>query len=309
MELRPLDFGEIFDRAITLYVRNFVPFAGIVLVLIVPLTILQYVLDLAAQPQFDAMIRILEHPERARTEHVPTIFDSPASIALTVVSVFVAYVIWPFALNAVAVGVARLYRNKPVEFRACYEVVLRRWLSILGMLGVELLALIAWYLTSIVIVVAVVLVLAPLAAVSAAFVIVATILVLIAMLLLLAPLLVALAFSMYSIVIEDRGVRASVALGFARIFTRGEFWRTLLFALAAGAIVLGASMVVGALAMVAVVAHLVVVEVILESLARVAITPFGVVLLAVYYFDVRIRREALDLEVGLERIAAGAQFA
>ena len=36
MELRPLGFGEIFDRAVTLYIRNFVAFAGIVLVMIVP---------------------------------------------------------------------------------------------------------------------------------------------------------------------------------------------------------------------------------------------------------------------------------
>ena len=32
MELRPLGFGEIFDRAVTLYIRNFVPFAAIVMV-------------------------------------------------------------------------------------------------------------------------------------------------------------------------------------------------------------------------------------------------------------------------------------
>ena len=66
MELRPLGFGEIFDRAITLYIRNFVPFAAIVMVLVVPLAILQYFLDLSSQPQLDALVRIFTHPERIR---------------------------------------------------------------------------------------------------------------------------------------------------------------------------------------------------------------------------------------------------
>jgi hypothetical protein len=309
MELRPLGFGEIFDRAITLYIRNFVPFAGIVSVLIVPLAIVQYVLDTLEGPQFDAMIRILEHPERARTEHLPTLLDSPGSIAITFVSVFIAYIIWPFALNAVAVGVARLYRGKPVEFRACYAAVLHRWAGILAMLGVEVLVFMAWYVATIIVAVIVVLISAPfiaalpaLAAISVMVMIVAVL----AMMLLLAPIAVALAFCMYGVVIEERSVGDAVALGFTRVFNRQEFWRAVLFAISAGAIVLGATMMISAISLVAIFAHLMVLEVLLDSLARAAIAPFGVVLLAVYYFDVRIRREGYDLEVGLDRLAAGA---
>ena len=65
MELRPLGFGEIFDRAITLYIRNFVPFALIVGVMIVPLAVLQYFVDASSIPQFDAMMKILTHPGKA----------------------------------------------------------------------------------------------------------------------------------------------------------------------------------------------------------------------------------------------------
>ena len=42
------------------------------------------------------------------------------------------------------------------------------------------------------------------------------------------------------------------------------------------------------------------------SIFRAAITPFSIVLLAVYYFDVRIRREGFDLEAGLERLVESA---
>ena len=60
MELRPLGFGEIFDRAITLYIRNFLPFAGIVAVVVLPIAVLQYFIDTSSMTQFDqAMKKIL----------------------------------------------------------------------------------------------------------------------------------------------------------------------------------------------------------------------------------------------------------
>ncbi|MBV8530064.1 MAG: hypothetical protein JO104_02005, partial [Candidatus Eremiobacteraeota bacterium] len=62
MELRPLGFGEIFDRAITLYVRNFWPFFAIVLVLIVPLAVVQYFLDSSQSAQINEVLSILKHP-------------------------------------------------------------------------------------------------------------------------------------------------------------------------------------------------------------------------------------------------------
>ncbi|HEY9180348.1 MAG TPA: hypothetical protein VIO32_06480, partial [Candidatus Baltobacteraceae bacterium] len=50
--LRPLTMGEIFDRAITLYVRNFVPFSLIVLVVVVPSAVMQYFAGLHASATF-----------------------------------------------------------------------------------------------------------------------------------------------------------------------------------------------------------------------------------------------------------------
>jgi hypothetical protein len=99
-------------------------------------------------------------------------------------------------------------------------------------------------------------------------------------------------------------VLESLSLGLARIFNRTEFWRALLFAVAAGATVFGGSMMFGILAIAAAFAHLPGLQAIIEALARAVITPFAVVLLAVYYFDVRIRREGFDLEASLERLSA-----
>jgi hypothetical protein len=65
-------------------------------------------------------------------------------------------------------------------------------------------------------------------------------------------------------------------------------------------------MMLGMLGLLAAFAHQPALEAIVESLARATLAPFGVVLLAIYYFDVRIRREAFDLENSLDRLT-GAQ--
>lgn len=310
MELRPLGFGEIFDRAVTLYVRNLVPFASIVVVFVLPISILQYLLDLGSQPEFSAIVQILRHPARAQSQHMPTMFESPGLIAIFIATLFFTYLLWPFALNAVAVGVAALYRNRPVLFRTCYEIVLRRWLQIVGMILLDFVVALVWYVATVLLIAAIVVVAVLLGKVSAApmlwfwFGFIGAILVFIVSIPLLAPLYVALIFSMYSVVIEERGVLESLSLGFARIFNRAEFWRALLFAVAAGATVFGGSMMFGILAVAAAFAHLPGLQAAIEGLARAVITPFAVVLLAVYYFDVRIRREGFDLEASLERLSA-----
>jgi hypothetical protein len=308
MELRPLGFGEIFDRAVTLYIRNFIPFAAIVGVFIVPLAILEYIVDLSSQPQFDAMFQIFTHPESATTAHIPQAFNSPPAVIALVLLLVVTYAIWPFALNAVAVGVARLYRNRPVEFRACYEAVLHRWPQILGMIGIDLLVFLGWYLIAVVVIVVCAVLIgiffAAAPGVAFGFGVIFGLIGFLVLLPSLAPLLVALMFSMYAVVIEERPVIESLVLGFSRVFNRAEFWRALLFALAVFAVMLGASAIFSFIALVAAFAHMPLLEATIDSISRAVITPFAVILLAIYYFDVRIRREAFDLEASLERLTA-----
>jgi hypothetical protein len=58
------------------------------------------------------------------------------------------------------------------------------------------------------------------------------------------------------------------------------------------------------LGLAAAIVHLPVVETIIQTVPSFVITPFSAVLFAIYYFDVRIRREAFDLETSLERLTA-----
>lgn len=308
MELRPLGFGEIFDRAVTLYIRHLVPFVAIVMVLVLPMAILQYIMDAGSQPEYDAIFHVFQHPASARGQHIPTMFDSPGTIAALIAVVLLSYTIAPFVFNAVAVGVARLYRGRPVEFRACYEAALARWPQILGVIAIEFLVVVGIETAFALVMVAVVLLIFALHSVLAAIVplaVAAAVLLFIAMLLFAAPLGVALSFAMYGVVIEERGVVESLLLGFSRVFNRSEFWRAMLFAIAALAIIFGASTMFGMFAIVAAIFHLPLLEVIIQSLPSAIVNPLAVVIFAVYYFDVRIRREAFDVEAGLERLAAG----
>lgn len=308
MELRPLGFGEIFDRAVTLYVRNFVPFVAIALVMVLPLAIMGYFIALSSQPQYDWMIRVFQHPSRAGTQPIPTVLDSPGALTLLVATMLLSYALWPFVMNAVAVGVARLYRGRPVEFRACYEVVLRRWPQILGLTGIGILAVFGWYIAVATVALVIVLVGVALGAAVPAFAFVfgflAVLFVLFLMLPLLAPLVVALAFAMYAAVIEERSVIPSLLLGFSRVFNRTEFWRAMLFSLAVAAIVFAGSTMFSILGLAAAFVHLPGLQSVIQAFPNAVISPFAIVLLAVYYFDVRIRREAYDLETSLERLAA-----
>jgi hypothetical protein len=304
MELRPLGFGEIFDRAITLFVRNFWPFLAIVLILIVPLAVVQYFLDSSQSAQIYEMLRVLQHPG-SPPPPMGSLFGSPGEIVALLVTALIFYTLWPFALNAVAIGVARLYRGRPVEFAACYRAVLPRWAPILGTLAIQFAIFIAWYVAFLAILFTSMLVAAvfarawlPLGIVGFFVAAVATV----AALLILAPIFIALTFAMNAVVIEERGPVEAIASGFSRVFNRREFWRAVLFALAAFAVILGGSAVISAVTFAALLVHAVAVEVVLGSLLRAAFAPFSIVLIAVYYFDVRIRREGFDLEAELERI-------
>jgi hypothetical protein len=316
MELRPLGFGEIFDRAITLYIRNFIPFVGIVSVFVIPLSLMQYFIDRASIPQWDSMLHTLEHPGQAAPPPVlPAFLSSPEQAALFIARILVAWLLWPFALNACTVGVARLYRGSAVEFGACYRASLARWAPVIGLLCLEAVVFVVWYIAFVVpLVLDVVAVVAlsqagPLGAAVAILAAIVGLVFAVVWLALLAPLFVALSFSMNAIVIEERPAVSALTLGFARVFNRREFWRALLFALAAGAIVLGAQTLISVLLLVAMTLHLIALEVFLSSLFQIAITPFSVVLLAIYYFDVRIRREGFEIEAELDRLADSPRVA
>ena len=84
MELRTRDLGEIFERAIAAYVQNFPVLLGLIVAATIPLALLQYPINEIQQPQLDALLRLLEHPEIARTAPVPPVLTSPSFLGATI---------------------------------------------------------------------------------------------------------------------------------------------------------------------------------------------------------------------------------
>jgi len=241
---------------------------------------------------------------------MPAFLRDPGTLALFVVLAAMVYLMWPFALNAIAIGIARLYRGGTVDFAACYQASPRRWPAVIGLLFIELALFLVWYFSFVMVSVLSVFIAIAFgrAAIALGVIIgIVMLLVVLASLLSIAPLFVAFSFAMYAIVIEERPVFAAIGVGFSRVFNRQEIWRALLFAIAAGAIMMGASMIISVFVMIAMAMHWVVLEVALTSLFRAAIAPFSAVLIAVYYFDVRIRREGFEIEAGLDRLASVPQ--
>jgi hypothetical protein len=298
-----LGLGEIFDRAVTLYVRNFAGFSIIALFLLVPISIANYFV-LADQSTISTIfMQQIAHPHPGAAP--PALPFSPALVWLLVA----ALLLTPFANVATAIGVARLYAREPVDWQSCYRRALARWPQILLVLLVEIAvvtgAIFAGAL-GIGIFTGLAIVLFRASAVAGVVAGVAAFLVLLAWLVSLMLLYLAAMFMFDAVGIEGVPVGAAIGSGFARIFNRSEFWRAVLAGLAIFAIQFGLILVATiAVGIVEAVLKSHLVDTIAQGLVSLLSTAFLAVLIAVYYYDVRVRREGLDLQASVERLTAG----
>lgn len=298
MQTRPLDLVGIFERAVALYGRHFVPFVSLMAVAVLPVAVVQYAVAVRIQPQLDATLEVLQHPERLRTEHVPTLLDSPATLALSVAALLFGYYMLSFAVAAVGCAVARLYENRPISFSSCYAAVLRRWPAIVLVVAVALVAMIAAYFVTILVVAVPLVAASSLAAnLLPALAPVAISAMIFAIGFALVVVLVAATCAIYAIVIEGGTAAFGIARTAARTLCRREFGRALLCGLAVAAIGMLALTAVDSLAFSAL-ERLPAAYVTLDALTRTIVTPLLAIVLAVYYFDVRRRGEDAERDAG-----------
>lgn len=296
--LRPLGFGELFDRAITLYLKNFFPFLGIVLVMMVPLALLQYAVDSSQAGQLAAVLSQIEHPTRTVPPMSSLPVFTPAFIAILVTALIALFAVEPFVIAAVAFGVARLYSGRPVEFRACFAGALAHWGRLYGVLGMFFLMAIGAYIAIVVVVAVFAVAAIGLASRSVAVGVFAGVIGLLLLLALFAAAIlfaVAAAFATYGVVIEGLGVFESIGVAFSRVFSRSEIGRAVLLSMCAWLIAFTGQIIIVILALLAQAVGLIWLDVLLKALSSALIYPFSIIIIVVYYFDVRIRREGFDL--------------
>lgn len=301
--LRALTIGEIFDRAVTMYVRHFVVFTLIVLTLLVPLGILDYFMTNQSTSQLSQLLAQIQHP----TAH-PTPIYSPGQLTAIFSIVFVALILAPFTNNAVAVGVAAIYAGRTPAYADGYGRVLRRWAPLLGTTVLCGLILLGTYFAIVIGAVIVVFIAALMAAalqfLGVLFAIAGVVIVL-AIVLLFMLLLMCCAFALYATTIEQAGPADAIGEAFRRILNRREIGKATLISLAYLAIQIGALVIASTVAaLLLAFAHSPIAELVVNTVINSAVTAFVTILLAVYYYDVRTRSEGLDLEVDLERLTA-----
>ena len=300
--LRALSIGEIFDRAVTMYVRHFAVFSLIVLTLLVPFGIIQFFMSDSSSNSMTQLIQQMEHPGRTISPY------SSAQLTAFVLLGLVVLVLTPFANNAVAVGVAAIYAGRQPSYRDGFARVLRRAGPLLGSILLCGLILLGAYL-GIVIAVMLVAMMAALIWQAAPFMgvvfVVIGIAMFLAVLLLFMLLVMCAAFALYATTLEDARPADAIGEAFRRIFNRRELGKATLISIAYLAIQFGAALISIAVAMLVLsLAHSAVVQIVISTAISAAVTAFATILLAVYYYDVRTRSEGLDLEVDLERLTA-----
>ncbi len=302
--LRPLTMGEIFDRAITLYVRNFVPFSLIVLVVVVPSAVMQYFAGLHASATFTQLLQQIQNP---KSTGIPAAAGSDSLFALA--SLAVNILLGAFAAVAIAVATARVYGAERIEWGACYARAVSRAGSILLLLLIEIVLLIVVIFAGGMAMGLVFVAAALIVVKSAVFGVLAFIagaIVILAWLLLFVLCYFAFAFGYMALGVERVSVGAAMGSGFSRVFNRSEMLRAALVALAFMAMYAGLIVVDFAVAGTLEMMHLHLANVAVNAVISLLTYSFLGILLVVYYFDVRVRREGLDVQMQMERLQAAA---
>lgn len=303
VQLRPLGLGEIFDRAVTLYVRNFVPLTIIALFVVLPVTIMQYIATVG-DTSYQQLLDQIQHPGRHPAA------ASPHFSGWLIGFFAVAILLTPYATVAIAAAAGMVYRGLAVDWRSAYAVALRRWDAVLLTVVCEIALLVVLIFAGAIalgiafsIAILLVRVAAPLAVIIFILAAILTVAYFLAMVL----FYLSFAFAFDAIGIEQVSAGRAIASGFARIFNRAELGKATVISLALIAVYIGimiVSMVVAGIFTGLV--HIAALNSIVQGIMTLISTAFLGLLIAVYYFDVRVRREGLDLQADIERLEAPA---
>ncbi|HLI96666.1 MAG TPA: hypothetical protein VKT72_11350 [Candidatus Baltobacteraceae bacterium] len=292
--LRPLSLGEIFDRAVTLYVRNFAVVSLIALVVALPLAVVQFVAGLHQSATFLQILDQIQHPGKA-----PMPQSSGFETALFFAAIPLSIVLNSFMLVAIASAIGDLYRGERPEWTACYARAARR-------LGAIALALLGQFAVLLVLVFAGMFLMFTAFFIAFLFVRLSTALGIVAIVVagiitlawFLSMLLCYLAFgfAFNALGNEQTGGGGAILRGFGLVFNRSELLRALLVCLALMAIYIGLSAVAMGVAVLFEMVHMPLLYIAVNAVVSLITSAFVSVLLTVYYFDVRVRREGIDLQ-------------
>jgi hypothetical protein len=306
-ELRSLRIGEIFDRATTFYVKNFVAFTLIMLTFEVPVSLVSYFF--LGSVAYSTLIDEVAHPMQRHAQ------EQLAGSLLGGIILFslVVAIVAPIMYNAVACGVGDMYDGNRPSYVRSFQRVLQRIGPFIGTLLICAAIVLGVYVAILIVFLVVGLAGAGLTmhargAPNLIGVFIALGIAVLATLFVLVLMLLACTFSLYASTIERRSPGSAIGAGFARVFTRREIGKAALITISSVALQLVAALVLAGVSalILQIPAAGRVLDLAFSAIAGSIFRAYLSVLIAVYYFDVRTRAEGLDLEVDLHRLSPTA---
>jgi hypothetical protein len=240
--------------------------------------------------------------------------SKPEDIAWSLISIVFVFFISPFPTAALIEATTAFYLGRASSVKQAYRVALDRYWNMLGIGVLFGLAGSVVYTILIVLVFAAVLAFAAIAAAAKVVAIVAGVIVGVvfgvALAALALVLLLSLQIAYFSCVVERANAAIAFARSLKRSFTGIGFKRSLSIGLVYVAIVLGIGLV--SLAGEAVVVGFLkfpILGTVYETVVRVATAAFTTAFIAIFYLDLRVREEGLDLQLAAERVEPQATLA
>ncbi len=312
--LRPLSLGELLDRGVTLCVRFFLPLASLYVVYAVPYEFAAYF----AGRDLQKMLDVFEAMMRAQTAGGRPVDPRVLSTMLAhqpflgpwfALLILAQFLIAPLPFAALIENTSAFYLGKRSTFAEAYRVALGRWLPLVGLNCLYLGAGIGLYVLIVIVAAIVILGLTFIAVVAHGLgIAIAVVVGAPAMLALLAiGVIFVLAFetSYFTCVVERAPPLRAFTVGIARVLTRVGLRRALFVGAAYIAVAIGITIISGiGTALIVALLHSTILSAVYSLVLRIAVVTFLSAFFAIFYFDLRVREEGLDLQLAAHQAAA-----
>ncbi|MDB5041358.1 MAG: hypothetical protein JWN27_2084 [Candidatus Eremiobacteraeota bacterium] len=313
-ELRPLGAGEILDRAVTLFVRRFVPIVAVLAMAIVPLLLLEALIAPGSARMFADIGRVLMSSNGGTdsTAAAAALARDQAGMGQYAIVILLSVVVRLLMWSAILAVASAAYAGATTPFGTAYRLALRCWPSqalVALTFGIIASVLFVPVIVAYAIAIAGVFGLIALHAevIAVIFGIAAAIVVLGGFLVIGAWVYMTYQLASAAVVIESMNPIAAVTAALRRGFARQTWWRTVIAGLIVLTVTQGAALVFAALGiLVATLAHLTQLSFVILGLGTIIVEGVLAVFVVVFSTDVRVRREGLDLLAQSEPMSAPA---
>lgn len=305
LDLRPLGLGELLDRTFTLYRNNFFLFIGIMALPETIIVLATLVFSLATRNTLNGFATAPQNPPVDPRQALATagaVFGSALIFYLVYALIYVA------AVCATTFAVAAVYLGQPSSIRDAYRKIRGRIGTLIGFFALMFVILFAvWTVMVVVLVIAIAATTAILGAVSQILATLAVVLVFLGISALAVWILMRFSLALPVLLLEQRGAVDSLARSGS--LTQGHRGRVFLGIIVIFAIALGINTAITVPTAIPFIfitikgsfmpAWLVIAQSLAGGVAGTLTGPLLSIALALIYYDVRIRKEAFDLELML----------